>query len=95
MAWFAAGNAVTLSDEQPFAEYERELARVPGLLALAENHGATREERAFAAEMILEGLHQHTKLTREDVDSTVSYREAVKFQLMRRAARPGDRSDAN
>ena len=45
--------------------------------------------------MILEGLHQHTKLTREDVDSTVSYREALKFQLMRRAARPGDHSDAN
>lgn len=95
VAWFAAGNAVTLSDEQPFTEYERELTRVPGLLALAESHGATRQERAFAAEMILDGLHQHTKLTREDVDSTVSYREALKFQLMRRAARPGDRSDAN
>ena len=95
VAWFAAGNAVTLSDEQPFAEYERELARVPGLSALVETHGATREERAFAAEMVLEGLHQHTKLTREDVDSTVSYKEALKFQLMRRTARSEGHSDAN
>ncbi|MDD5562443.1 MAG: hypothetical protein PHQ91_01900 [Thermoanaerobaculaceae bacterium] len=95
VAWFAAGNEVTLSDEQPFAAYERELGRVPGLAALADGHGETPQERAFAAEMILEGLHQHTKLAREDVDSAVSYREALKFQLMRRSARPGDRSDAN
>ncbi len=95
VAWFAAGNEVTLSDEQPFAAYERELGRVPGLVALADGHGETPQERAFAAEMILEGLHQHTKLAREDVDSAVSYREALKFQLMRRSARPGDRSDAN
>ncbi len=95
VAWFAAGNEVTLSDEQPFAAYERELERVPGLAALADGHGETPQERAFAAEMILEGLHQHTKLAREDLDSAVSYREALKFQLMRRAGRPGDRSDAN
>ena len=95
VAWFAAGNGVTLSDEQPFAAYEHELERVPGLAALADGHGETPQERAFAAEMILEGLHQHTKLAREDVDSAVSYREALKFQLMRRAARPGERSDAN
>ena len=95
VAWFAAGNEVTLSDEQPFAAYEHELERVPGLAALADGHGETPQERAFAAEMILEGLHQHTKLAREDVDSAVSYREGLKFQLMRRAARPGERSDAN
>ncbi len=95
VAWFAAGNGVTLSDEQPFAEYEGELGRVPGLLALAERHGANREERAFAAEVILEGLHQHGKLAREDIDSTVSYKEALKFQLMRRVARSEGRSDAN
>ncbi len=68
---------------------------MPGLFALAEGHGSTPQERAFAAEMILEGLHQHTKLTREDVDSTVSYKEALKFQLMRRVARSEGHSDAN
>jgi magnesium chelatase subunit I len=95
VAWFAAGNCVTLSDEQPFAEYEGELGRVPGLLALAERNGANRQERAFAAEVILEGLHQNGKLAREDMDSTVSYKEALKFQLMRRVARSEGRSDAN
>jgi magnesium chelatase subunit I len=95
VAWFAAGNGVTLSDEQAFADYEIELARVPGLMKLVEKHGATKQERAFAAEMVLEGLHQHLKLAREDLDSTVSYKEMVKFQLMRRVARGEGHGDAN
>ncbi|HEY8019707.1 MAG TPA: magnesium chelatase, partial [Thermoanaerobaculia bacterium] len=84
--WFAEGNAITLSDEQPFAEYEAEMKKVPGLLELAAKHGGsggTREERAFAAEMVLEGLHQHLKVARQDLDSQVSYKEMVKFQLLK------------
>jgi magnesium chelatase subunit I len=97
--WFSEGNAVTVSDEQPFAEYESELHKVPGLRDLAAKYGKGREERAFAAEMILEGLHQHLKLARADLDSQVSYKEMVKFQLLkpnRGAGRGGrDRGDIN
>ena len=87
--WFAEGNAVTLSDEQPFAEYEAEIRKVPGLFDLAGKYipagggAGGREERCFTAEMILEGLHQHLKLARQDLDSQVSYKEMVKFQLLR------------
>jgi magnesium chelatase subunit I len=95
VAWFAAGNSVTLSDEQPFAAYEAELARVPGLMKLVENQTSSPQERAFAAEVVLEGLHQHLKLAREDLDSAVSYKEMVKFQLMRRVARGEGHTDAN
>jgi magnesium chelatase subunit I len=95
IGWFAAGGNVTLSDEQRFEEYEAELARVPGLMKLVEKHGRSKQERALAAEMVLEGLHQHLKLAREDLDSTVSYKEMVKFQLMRRVARGEGQTDAN
>jgi magnesium chelatase subunit I len=95
VAWFAAGNSVTLSDEQTFPAYAAELARVPGLAKLVEACGSSEQERTFAAEMVLEGLHQHLKLAREDLDSTVSYKEMVKFQLMRRVARGEGHSDAN
>ncbi|MES1244661.1 MAG: magnesium chelatase [Acidobacteriota bacterium] len=81
--WFADGNSVTLADEQPFADYETELGKVPGLKEMAAKMGRTREERALAAEMILEGLHQHLKLARNDMDSQVSYKEIVKFQLLK------------
>jgi magnesium chelatase subunit I len=82
--WFAEGNSITLSDEQPFEEYEAEMRRVPGLVELANRHaGRGREERALAAELVLEGLHQHLKLARNDLDSQVSYKEMVKFQLLK------------
>ncbi len=81
--WFAAGNQVVVSDEQTFADYEAQLARVPGLLALVAERGKRRPERAFLAELALEGLHQHLKLARQDLDSRVTYKEMVKFQLLR------------
>jgi magnesium chelatase subunit I len=84
VAWFAEGNGVTLADDQPFAEYEEELRKVPGLWELALRHASgSDEDIALTAEIILEGLHQHLKLGREDLDSTVSYKEMVKFQLLK------------
>jgi magnesium chelatase subunit I len=81
--WFADGNAVTISDEQIFTDYEAELGKVPGLKEMTSKMGRTPQERALAAEMILEGLHQHLKLARNDMDSQVSYKEMVKFQLLK------------
>ena len=79
--WFSQGNFVTLADELSFADHRAELERVPGLFALVREHaasaGATPEDEAFAAELVLEGLHQHVKLTRHDLDSTVSYKEML------------------
>jgi len=83
LRWFADGNMVTLSDEQPQERYEAELARVPGLLDLARDASGDPRERFFAAELVLEGLTQHLKLAREDLDSQISYKELVKLQLLR------------
>jgi magnesium chelatase subunit I len=95
--WFAEGNEVTIADEQPFADYERELKRVPGLWELAGRYGGgkAREEQAWAAEMVLEGLHQHLKLARHDLDSQVSYKEMIKFQLLKPRRTGGGRGDVN
>ena len=83
LAWFAAGNAVTLSDEMPFAEHEAELARVPGLAELVAAEGRSREQLAFWSELVLDGLHQSVKLARHDMDSMVTYKELLKFQLLK------------
>jgi len=84
--WFADGGEVTLSDESNFAEHEAALQSVPGLMELAGIH-PNREEHAFAAELVLDALHQHVKLGRDDLDSKVSYKEMVKFQLLGRRSR--------
>jgi len=87
-AWFAAGNRVTISDETPFSEHVKALESVPGLKKAVEEHfsPASREELAIGMELVLEGLTQHLKIAREDLDSRVSYTEMLKFNLVKNRA---------
>ncbi len=95
LRWFAAGNEVAVSDELPFADYERELAQVPGLPELASTRAKSPYELPFWSEVILEGLHQSVKLARMDLDSHVSYKEMLRFQLLKPPKRSGPRRDTN
>ena len=52
-------------------------------MELAAEHGGTPEETAFWAEVILDGLHQSVKLARADLDSQITYKEMLKFQLLK------------
>ncbi|HET7437381.1 MAG TPA: AAA family ATPase [Thermoanaerobaculia bacterium] len=85
LSWFAAGNQITVSDEQPFAEYFRELNRVPKLAEVAARYTdeKSNEERAFWMELVLEGLHQALRIAREDLDSTITFHELMKFNVLR------------
>ena len=47
---------------------------------------ASKEELAIGMELVLEGLTQHLKIAREDLDSRVSYTEMLKFNLVRNRA---------
>ncbi|HEX7138108.1 MAG TPA: AAA family ATPase [Vicinamibacterales bacterium] len=85
LAWFVDGNKITLSDEQPFGEYFRELSRVPRLADTAKKYIQAKNdfELAFWMEMILEGMHQALRLAREDLDSTITFAELMKFNVLR------------
>jgi len=85
LAWFVDGNKITLSDEQPFAHYFAELKRVPKLAETAQKYvqPASDYELAFWMEMILEGMHQSLRLAREDLDSTITFQELMKFNVLR------------
>ena len=85
VAWFMAGNKVMISDEQPFSAYFAELGRVPRLGELADRYfpSSHSAEKAFGMELILEALHQALKLSREDLDSTITFSEMLKFNLLR------------
>jgi magnesium chelatase subunit I len=85
LAWFVDGNKITLSDEQPFAEYFRELNRVPRLSDTTKKYVQAKNdfELAFWMEMILEGMHQALRLAREDLDSTITFQELMKFNVLR------------
>ncbi|HKR64474.1 MAG TPA: AAA family ATPase [Thermoanaerobaculia bacterium] len=85
LGWFAGGNKITLSDEQPFDEYYAELKRVPHLADVARKYAKPSRdvELAFWMEMVLEGLHQALRLSREDLDSTITFQELMKFNVLR------------
>jgi magnesium chelatase subunit I len=85
LSWFVEGNKITLSDEQPFAAYFAELQRVPKLGETARKYVQAGNDRelAFWMEMILEGLHQSLRLAREDLDSTITFQEMMKFNVLR------------
>ena len=85
LGWFVEGNKVTLSDEQPFTAYFAELNRVPKLADTAKKYVTPHNEYelAFWMEMLLEGLHQALRLAREDLDSTITFAELMKFNVLR------------
>ncbi|MGH9315754.1 MAG: AAA family ATPase [Thermoanaerobaculia bacterium] len=83
--WFSSGNRITISDDTPFAEHLAALDSVPGLRKAVEERfsPASPEELAVGMELVLEGLTQHLKIAREDLDSKVSYTEMLKFNLVK------------
>ena len=84
LEWFAAGNHIEISDDMPQAEYAKRLAQVKGVERLAMKYlePASPEEAAVAMELVLEGLHQNSILSRERSDgATTSYKDMLKSML--------------
>ena len=81
--WFSSGNHLEISDDMPHAEYARRLSQIKGLEKLAAKHlePADSEEAAVAMELVLEGLHQNSMLSRERTDNATSYKDMLKSML--------------
>ncbi len=84
LEWFASGNHVEVSDEMPQNEFAKRLSAVKGLAPLATKYLEPRnpDEAAVAMELVLEGLHQNSMLSRERSDgSTTAYKDMLKSML--------------
>ncbi len=76
VAWFTRGNKLDVADEMSGPEYRENLGRVNGLKAIAEKHlppGASEGDVYVAMELVLEGLHQNSLLSKEDLDHGFAY----------------------
>lgn len=80
VGWFADGQTVDTSDELATDEYIRRFDQVTGLRSMAvERFGIVEEqELGIGMEIVLEGLHQHSMLSKRDLDSSTSYRDMLK-----------------
>jgi len=77
--WFAKGNRVEITDAMSSSDYSKALDQVPGLAGIAEiNLKPQTDQLPLAMEFVLEGLHQHSLIAREDLDSAVSYKDMLK-----------------
>jgi len=85
VGWFQSGGRVTVSDEQPLDAYLRELEQVPRLRETVDRYFAPRHdaEAGFGMELVLEALHQALRLTREDLDSTITFSEMARLNILR------------
>jgi hypothetical protein len=85
VAAFTNERKIVLSDATPFSEHLKTLESVKGLSDFVLKHAKPRDhyERAFLMELVLEGLVQNLRIAREDLDSTLTYAELAKFNLMR------------
>jgi magnesium chelatase subunit I len=84
LEWFAGGQQLSIADDMPAAAYATELRRVKGLAELASKHlePANADEHAVAMELVLEGLHQSSMLSRERTDaSRTEYKDMLKSML--------------
>ena len=84
LEWFASGNHVEVADDLSQAEFSKRLSAVKGLAALADKYLSPSgpEEQSVAMELVLEGLHQHSMLSRERTDGArTAYKDMLKSML--------------
>jgi magnesium chelatase subunit I len=78
--WFEAGNRVEVSDDMPREAYARELEKVKGLRDVTKRHMTNIEEKyelPSVMEFVLDGLHQNSKIAKDEVDHATSYKDLV------------------
>ena len=82
--WFESGNSVDLSDDMGFDRYFKELKKVTGLEPLVKKFVKTIEndyELATMMEFVLDGLHNNSKIAKDEVDDLVSYKDMIGAML--------------
>ncbi|MCU0331402.1 MAG: sigma 54-interacting transcriptional regulator [Candidatus Kapabacteria bacterium] len=79
--WFEQGNVVTISDASDDDDFYNTLATVPMLEQLAVkgfgNAVEDRRHRATVMEFILDALHQHSKIAKDDGSTGTTYKDLV------------------
>jgi magnesium chelatase subunit I len=78
--WFEGGNRIEIADDMPLAAYTRELERVKGLRELTLRHIGDLDERyelPSLMEFVLDGLHQNSKIAKDEADHLTSYKDMV------------------
>jgi magnesium chelatase subunit I len=78
--WFEAGNVIEIADDMPIDAYTRELGKVKGLHEFTRRHVPQVDEQyelPSMMEFVLDGLHQNSKIAKDEADHVTSYKDMV------------------
>jgi magnesium chelatase subunit I len=80
LGWFEGGNTIEVADDTPAPAYRKELERVRGLREFVQRTMPSLEsqyELPVVMEFVLDGLHQNSKIAKDEVDHVTSYKDMV------------------
>jgi magnesium chelatase subunit I len=85
LSWFSRGNTVETSDEMSEDEYAARLGKVDGLRDLARRHPGLDGDDGLplVMELVIEGLHQHSMVSKWEDKDRASYRDMLKSMFER------------
>jgi magnesium chelatase subunit I len=86
LSWFSRGNTLETSDDMSEADHAARLAKVDGLSALARKHPGLDGDDAglpLVMELLVEGLHQHSMVSKWEDQDRASYRDMLKSMFER------------
>ncbi|HUI66091.1 MAG TPA: sigma 54-interacting transcriptional regulator [Bacteroidota bacterium] len=78
--YFETGNAIEVADDMTIADYTRELDKVRGLRELTRKYMKGLDERyelPSVMEFVLDGLHQNSKIAKDEMDHRTAYKDLV------------------
>jgi magnesium chelatase subunit I len=80
LAWFSKGNTVETSDEMTYDDYVKRLEKVTGLKEITAKHLDLKDGDGLALgmEFVLEGLHQHSMVSKREEGLKTAYRDMLK-----------------
>lgn len=81
--WFASGNTLDLTDNLSQDEYENALREVDGLAEVVDTHLNSSDNtiKYVMMDFVIEALHQHSMVGKEDMDDTRSYSDMLGSML--------------
>ncbi len=81
ISWFESGNKIEVADDMSFDDYYSELSKVANLKEVAKKHMKVEESRKYelatSMEFVLDGLHQFSRIAKDDTDNVVAYKDLV------------------
>jgi magnesium chelatase subunit I len=80
LAWFSKGNTVETSDEMTHDDYVKRLEKVTGLKEITAKYLDLKDGDGLALgmEFVLEGLHQHSMVSKREEGLKTAYRDMLK-----------------